>query len=530
MRILLVMPTAFEAGRLGLENVVWLSEPVALTAIAAMVTPRHEVKILDMRLETEDVLARELARFRPDVVGTTSMTTDAYQALAALRTARHIMPHALTVVGGHMPTLSPQVFDHPYVDVVVQGEGEHTFAELIARWEQQISTGDRRFPGITGLRYHDVAPGKSRDNTPMVSNPKRAQTADLDTIPFPDRRLLQAYKGRYFYTGVRGMASIFTSRGCSFDCNFCAIWEFYERRTRFLGAKRIADQMEACEERFIFVLDDNFLSKKSRLIELCEELESRKIKKFWMTQGRTDFVADNPELMARLAKNGLVGLLSGYESNDEDALKSLRKHNTWEKNIRANQILADLGILSTGIFMVRPDWTAEQFDSLYAYINSLSVGIPLVTCLTPLPGTQLYRTMANQLVTTDYRLFDLLHPVLPTRLPRAEFYRHFSRSVDAVQPSIRRALTGVAKKRPELVASLVSGLAWFFARSWRYQRVHRDPTSFLRDEQGLLNGPGVHNVSWSAVPYPSGEDHDSRKNRPRLWHEELPVVASGAPS
>lgn len=58
MRILLVMPTAFETGRLGLENVIWLSEPVSLTAIAATVSGRHEVKILDMRLEEETVLAR----------------------------------------------------------------------------------------------------------------------------------------------------------------------------------------------------------------------------------------------------------------------------------------------------------------------------------------------------------------------------------------------------------------------------------------------------------------------------------------
>ena len=54
MRILLVMPTPFENGRLGLENVVWLSEPVALTSVAAAVSQEHEVRVLDMRLEPED--------------------------------------------------------------------------------------------------------------------------------------------------------------------------------------------------------------------------------------------------------------------------------------------------------------------------------------------------------------------------------------------------------------------------------------------------------------------------------------------
>ena len=91
----------------------------------------------------------------------------------------------------------------------------------------------------------------------MRSNSKRSQTKNLDELPMPDRSLLRKYKGRYFFTAVRPMASIFTSRGCSFDCNFCAIWEFYERRTRYLSAEKIVDQMEACEERFVFVLDEN---------------------------------------------------------------------------------------------------------------------------------------------------------------------------------------------------------------------------------------------------------------------------------
>lgn len=74
------MPTPFENGRLGIENVVWLSEPVALTSIGAAVMDEHEVHVLDLRLEDEDALVRTLASFRPDIVGTTSMTTDAFQA------------------------------------------------------------------------------------------------------------------------------------------------------------------------------------------------------------------------------------------------------------------------------------------------------------------------------------------------------------------------------------------------------------------------------------------------------------------
>ncbi|MBX3198534.1 MAG: cobalamin-dependent protein [Labilithrix sp.] len=517
MRVLLVMPTPFENGRLGLENVVWLSEPVALTSVGTAIQDRHEVRVLDLRLEDEDALVRTLSTWKPDVVGTTSMTTDAYQAKAVLRTAKNVCPGVLTLVGGHHPTLCPDEFDFDYVDVIVQGEGEHTLREIMSRWEAQRDAGDRTFDGVKGTRWRD-ADGVRRVNA------KREQTASLDDLPIPNRRLIEKYQGRYFFTAFRPMASIFTSRGCSFDCNFCAIWEFYERRTRFLSAKKIVDQMEACAEPFVFVLDDNFLTNKRRVVELCDEMERRGLKKYWMTQGRTDFAADNPELVARLAKNGLVMLLSGFESNDDDNLAALRKKSSWQKNLRANEILRENGVVSTGIFMVRPDWTKEQFAGLYEYVNSLDIGIPLFTILTPLPGTQLYRAYKDKLLTNDHRLFDLLHAVLPTRLPREEFYAEFCRAYDATEKSVRSAYKWFFKARPTFIPKNLTSIVWFYARTWRYQRIHGDHRSFLRDEEGLLNGPGAKaGLTWEDVAYPKGDEHVAAKS----GSDEAPATAGG---
>lgn len=519
MRVLLVMPTPFENGRLGLENVVWLSEPVALTSIGAAIMDAHDVRVIDMRLEDEDALARTLASFRPEVVGTTSMTTDAYQAKAVLRAARNVCPDALTVIGGHHPTLCPEEFDVDYVDVVVQGEGELTIREIMDRWSTQKAAGergDRTFEGVRGTRWLDA-------NGVRRVNGKREQSANLDELPPPNRDLIKKYQGRYFFTGIRPMASIYTSRGCSFDCNFCAIWEFYERRTRFLSATKIVDQMEACDEPFIFVLDDNFLTNKRRATELCDELEKRGVKKYWLTQGRTDFAADHPELMARLAKNGLVMVLSGFESNDDDNLAALRKKSSWQKNLKANEVLRENGIFSTGVFMVRADWTHEQFELLYDYVRSLQIAMPLFTILTPLPGTQLHRAYKDQLLTTDHRLFDLLHAVLPTRLPRDEFYKEFARSYDATEESVRNAYNAMLKKRPLFVAKVLPSMIWFYARTWRYQRIHRDHRSFLRDEAGLMNGPGAKaGLSWKDIAYPDGEATDEARSEGKLVKLRIP--------
>jgi radical SAM superfamily enzyme YgiQ (UPF0313 family) len=478
MRVLLVQPSTFEPGRLGLENSLWLSEPVALTSLAAMV-PEHDVRILDMRLEKDLELNRTLLEFRPDVVGTTSMTTDCYQAKAVLATAKGTLgAGCLTLVGGHHPTLSPEAFEEDVVDALVLGEGEDTFRELIAH----LASGGSRYElsGIAGLRFRD-------ERGTYHTTPKRHQIRDLDTFPAPARHLIKPrYRSQYFFFIASPMASMFTSRGCSFDCNFCAIWEFYERRTRFMSAKTICDRLEKIEERYVFLLDDNFLTSRKRIEELCEELEGRKIKKYLLTQGRTDFIAEHPDLMRRLRDAGLMMVLSGYETNDDDALAAMRKKNTFERNKQAADILRELGILSTGIFMVRPEFEEKDFDLLFETINEMGIGLPLVTILTPLPGTELYRQRGHELLTKDVRLFDLLHSVLPTKLPRAAFYEKLAQYSRATWPAKQKAFLTALKRRPALFLRSAAGIVRFRLKANKYRPVFESGESPLRDEMGII--------------------------------------------
>ncbi len=483
MRILLVQPAPFEDARLGLENTFWLSEPVGLTSIGTMVKDDHEVQILDMRLEEPAKLPEKLRTFQPDIVGTTAMTTDAYQAKAVMLLTRQLLPDCLTVMGGHHATFMPEFYDEDYVDVVVQGEGELTFEDLVNIWEGARATDTkpdtRVLAMLQGARVH-LPDGSWTEG----SKPK---WREIDEFPAPDRGLIQQYKGQYFFLAAKPLASIFTSRGCSFDCNFCAIWEFYDRKTRFLSAKNIADQMEACEETFLFLLDDNFLTNHARLERLCEELEERKLGKYWMTQGRTDFIAKYPDLIARLANVGLTGVLSGYETNDEDALEGLNKRNTLENNHKAAEILRNNGILSTGIFMVRPDFEEKDFDALYDYIADLGVTFPLVTILTPLPGTEMFRKYRDQLLTEDFRLYDLLHPVIPTKLSREDFYKNFTRYRTIYRKSRNGWLMPkVAWKRRGFLMRLMPGMPRTIIQGLKYQKIQFDYRSYLRDEAGII--------------------------------------------
>lgn len=482
MRILLVQPTPFENGRIGLENALWLSEPAALTSLAAVLEDEHEVRILDLRLEAPDALPLVLDEFRPDFVGATAMTTDAYQAQAVSYCAKAILgENVFTILGGHHPTLCPEEHDLDHVDAVCIGEGEETILQLVEHLEEGGARD--QLDHIAGLYF--------RRDAKRVRTPDRAQSRDLDSFPAPARHLLGDYRKHYFFGSGMPMASIQTSRGCAFECNFCAIWEFYHKKVRFLSAQKIVDRMQECEERFIMFLDDNFLTHRPRLEALLDEIEKRGVRKYWMIQGRTDFVADNPDLIKRMRDAGLMMLLSGYETNDEDALAALKKDNVRGNNIKAAKLLHDLGVHTTGIFMVRPDFEAADFDGLFEMINEMVITIPLVVIHMPLPGTQSYRESKDELLTRDARLFDLLHAVVPTKLPRREFYEQYARWNKATMPSTRGSLSlRFLARRPRMTLALAKGLRLFNKRLQLLRQVVEDPQTYLRDEYEIIAGAG----------------------------------------
>jgi radical SAM superfamily enzyme YgiQ (UPF0313 family) len=303
----------------------------------------------------------------------------------------------------------------------------------------------------------------------------------------PARHLLpERYRKEYFFAVANPMASMETSRGCSFDCNFCAIWEFYDRKTRYMSADKICDRLEQIDEDYVFFLDDNFLSDKKRLEALCDEIEKRGIKKYYGTQGRTDFMVSNPKLMKRLSDIGFMMILSGYESNSDNNLDALRKRNTADNNRKAIKMLRDLGIISTGIFMARQDFDEKDFDNLYEIINDMGVAIPLVVILTPLPGTQLWRERQHELLTRDSRFFDLLHSVLPTKLPRDVFYKKFTAQNDATWPALKKGLLAAMRRKPKFFIKSIPGTIRFVNRIKQYRPIASDYESHLRDEVGVI--------------------------------------------
>ena len=416
MRILLVQPPP-PPDYVGFRKTA-VPEPLALESIGAVARPNHDVLLLDLRLE--DGLAQTLADFAPDVVGVTCLTTEVYNAQDLLRQVKESRPHAFTVVGGLHASLLPADFQFPYVDAIVVGEGEQTFPHLLEVLE-------RRWPDRPGDALGAVASlAWRRGENEWVFNPRRPLLQSLDELPMPARDLAARYADQYFFLFDKPHTVVATSRGCPFRCNFCSVWKFYHKKCRYMSAERVVAEIDSVKTRTISFVDDNFLANVPRARKITELIKARGIRKEFGMQARTDTISRHPDLLAAWRDAGLETVLIGFEAASQDKLDAVAKGATVEQNERAMDILNGLGVHMWGAFIVDPQFTRDDFRQLKAYREQKGIIYPQFTILTPLPGTDLYAERYHELVTHDYRLFDALHAVLPTRLPREAFYREFA--------------------------------------------------------------------------------------------------------
>ena len=409
MRILLIEPSKSPVSMAGED--VFLFEPLALEYVAAGVNDDHEVRILDQRID--DTVEQTLEDYRPDVVGITGYTVHANRMKLLAERAKIWNPEVLTVIGGHHATVAPRDFDCPHIDLVVVGEGVESFREVVCRFD--LCDG---FDGIPGV-WVNTAEGQQEG----LPNPAR----DLDDLPFPDRSLTRAYRHAYYSEYMQPLASIRTSKGCPFRCNFCALWKIAGGKYLKRDPEKIVQELAGIEEEFVFFADDESLVDVARMKRLAGLIREAGIRKRYFLYGRSDTIAKNPELLAMWRDIGLERVFVGLEFFRDSDLESINKGSTTHDNRQAVQVLQGLGIDIYASFIVRPDFTEEDFAEFRSYCRSIDLSFASFAVLTPLPGTDLYDEVEEQLLTREPEFFDFIHTVLPTALPLEDFYEQYFR-------------------------------------------------------------------------------------------------------
>jgi len=384
-------------------------EPLALEYIAAGVVENHEVEILDLRLENN--LDYILKRFSPDIVGITAYTVHVNTVKNLFNKIKSWNQKVLTIVGGHHASIMPEDFISVAIDVIVIGEGVFAFREIVNRFEKGIS-----LEGIPGVAVYKNG---------ILKKSEKVERIELDSFPFPERRLTDKYRKQYYADWMKPIASIRTSKGCPYRCNFCAMWKLAKGKYFKRSPQKIVEELEKIDEKYVFFADDESLLDSQRMMELANLIKERGISKKYFLYGRSDTISHNPELIKVWKDIGLERVFVGLEFFRDEDLKYIFKKSTLDDNNKAVKILQDLDIAIYASLIVLPDFTESDFSELRAYVKKLKLDFAGFTVLTPLPGTDLYEEVESQLITRNYDFFDFIHTVLPTQLSLKEFYKEY---------------------------------------------------------------------------------------------------------
>jgi hypothetical protein len=168
----------------------------------------------------------------------------------------------------------------------------------------------------------------------------------------------------------------------------------------------------------------------------------------------------------------------GLEALDEAGLELYRKRINIDKNFEALEFARSLGIQVAINLIVDPDWDRGRFETIRQWCLE-APEIVNISVNTPYPGTEIWRREARSLTSLDYRLFDIQHAVLPTRLPLPEFYAELVRT----QRVLAQKHMGWAAFRGALGHSarlLLQGQTNFVRMLWKFDSVF-DPKLQLAD-------------------------------------------------
>ncbi len=473
MKILLMQPD--NESVMGLSNVA-LIEPTGLEAVAGgLLNDGHDVRIADLRAvdkNSDKYLDDIINDFKPEVYGfSCSFTPDVYRTIELAKRVKNEYGAKFVFIGGHHVSVYPLDFNVKEVDAIVIGEGEVTSVELVRAYASKTPLS-----GISGIAYNE--------NGKQIQTKPRQLIKNINELPFFARHLTQEYRKRY-YLGIRtSLACVETARGCPFKCDFCSVWNFYRGSYRSKSPERVVAELKEIKQDYILVADDNFFSDVKRVIRIGELVKKANIRKLYTIQARSDTIVKHPELISQWKKIGLSNIFIGFESIDDEKLKSINKSNSSVINEKAYYIAKKHDVAVTASFIVSPEFTKFDFEKLIAFVKRLKISVPAFSVLTPLPGTKLFNDLKDKLVTLDYSYFDLFHPVLETFLPKREFFEEFS---NLYKTSYKRLNLRVADVLFVIKYILTGKMPLFHMRKLkRSMRCISTPSTYISSYKGQL--------------------------------------------
>ncbi|MDD5590180.1 MAG: radical SAM protein [Candidatus Portnoybacteria bacterium] len=395
MRITLVQPPLTLEERYGVKHQSGGETiPLGLAYLASSVRAAgHKTKIIDAEINHWNLkeATKKIMETTPDLIGLTAVTISIDNAARVAEEAKKIKPEVIVLIGGHHFTTAPEETLNlfPVFDIGVLGEGEETLVELAAVLEKYGLAQDE-LKKVKGLIFKDEAGN-------FIRTPVRERIKNLDALPKPAFDLLgdiTIYSPPAHTVRKFPACTLVASRGCPGQCTFCTR-SIYGNILSQHSAQYMLDMVLELYHKYgireVQFRDDNFTVFRDRLLEFCKLLKAQKINFVWTALGRVDMV--DPEMLRAMKEAGCWQIWVGVESGNNEILKLIKKYTTKEKITQAIKWIKEAG-MGVGAFFImgHPGETKETIRETIDLALSLPIDEFHCTFLTPLPGSEIYRT------------------------------------------------------------------------------------------------------------------------------------------
>lgn len=326
--------------------------PLPLLAVSAMPHSRgYPVSIIVQDVD-DDPESQVLEACGDAIVfGVSSLTGSMIgEGLKMCAKVRELYPNLPIVWGGTHPSIAPeQTAEHPLVDIVVAGQGEATFMDLIEAIE-------------TGRPYDEVAGIYFKKDGKVVSTGCRP-TVDIDKLPPMPFELLDMERfillhSHAMESRISGKRAVtyYSSYGCPFSCSFCSEPTTSNRRWYAKSPERVIDELELLRNKFgvevVIFEDPIYFIDVRRARRIAELMIERNLGIEWSATSRLETIRKlDEETWDILKRSGFIQVFIGIESASPIVLKAIGKKYTADEIVEAARILRDHNVILVGSFI-----------------------------------------------------------------------------------------------------------------------------------------------------------------------------------
>ena len=395
--------------------------PLGVLYLATALKERGvEVSVLDQPAKgfTIEETVRWIEKEDPDILGFSTFSSSGRTAALISDEVKKENPNIMIVFGNHYATFNPEriLRKYPSVDIIARGEGENIAIDLINCLKNKGKLED-----VQGITF--------RNENSIVSTLDMPLIRDLDSLPFPDRNLIDSeYHSMIAGANVapKKFTSVVSSRGCVYRCRFCSCRKFGRGRWRPRSVQNTMEELHflASEgyKQFIFV-DDSFTLNQKRVIKLCRRMRKEKIDMEWVCEGRVDNCSY--EMLREIEKAGCKVLYFGIESANQRILDYFDKQATVQQSETAVKTARKAGIdVIVGSFILgSPDETREEIQNTLEFAKKIPIDFPQFNILGVYPGTDIWNEFEMKGLLNDGEYWEsgiAVSEICPSAVPLPE--------------------------------------------------------------------------------------------------------------